>query len=184
MGYVSLACFFMPSVDVGHGKSYAMPKDGNSATKMASILVREEMVCMQADFLDAHERHWSDAEHLFQAQRWANADHLYGMAAECGLKLLMIALGMAYDEMHNRPTKHEDRVHANKVWLRYESYRSGNVSAIGLALSAQNPFADWDVSDRYAAQRNFNRSYVLPHQRGAQAVCDLLKEARREGILG
>ncbi|WHF34964.1 hypothetical protein [Aeromonas salmonicida] len=44
---------------------------------------------MQADFLDAHARHWDDAESLLQAQRWANADHLYGMAAECGLKQLM-----------------------------------------------------------------------------------------------
>jgi mRNA interferase MazF len=35
---------------------------------------------MQADFLDAHERHISDADLLSLAQRWANADHLYGIA--------------------------------------------------------------------------------------------------------
>jgi len=40
------------------------------------------------DFLDAHERHWEDAELLFGNRRWANADHLYGLAAECGLKAL------------------------------------------------------------------------------------------------
>ena len=44
---------------------------------------------MKADFLDAHQRHWDDAEHLLQAQRWANADHLYGFAAECGLKAVV-----------------------------------------------------------------------------------------------
>lgn len=43
---------------------------------------------MQSDFLDAHNRHWQDAEQLFEAQRWANADQLFGMAAECGLKSL------------------------------------------------------------------------------------------------
>ncbi len=43
---------------------------------------------MQADFLDAHERHWQDAELLLTNQRLANADHLYGMSAECGLKRL------------------------------------------------------------------------------------------------
>lgn len=41
------------------------------------------------DFVDAHERHWRDAELLWQHQRWANADQLYGLSAECGLKALM-----------------------------------------------------------------------------------------------
>lgn len=58
---------------------------------------------MQADYLDAHERHWEDAEHLFQSGRWANADHLYGLAAECGLKKLMLAFGMSYDTSRDRP---------------------------------------------------------------------------------
>jgi hypothetical protein len=40
---------------------------------------------MNADFLDAHYRHWQDAELLFGRGRLANADHLYGLAAECGL---------------------------------------------------------------------------------------------------
>jgi len=44
---------------------------------------------MTADFLDAHERHWTDAEILFAQGRFANADHLYGLSAECGLKWLM-----------------------------------------------------------------------------------------------
>lgn len=34
---------------------------------------------MLQDFLDAHQRHWSDAEPLFEAARWAGADHLYGI---------------------------------------------------------------------------------------------------------
>lgn len=49
---------------------------------------------MQVDFLDAHFRHWEDVEQLFQQHRLANADHLYGLAAECGLKRLMMVFGM------------------------------------------------------------------------------------------
>lgn len=45
---------------------------------------------MNTDYLDAHERHWDDAELLKATARHANADHLYGMSAECGLKCLMI----------------------------------------------------------------------------------------------
>ena len=41
------------------------------------------------DFLDAMDRHWRDAELLRSSERLANADHLYGLSAECGLKALL-----------------------------------------------------------------------------------------------
>ena len=47
-----------------------------------------------ADFHDAHLRHWQDAELLFRHDRWANADQLYGLSAECGLKAVMRLLEM------------------------------------------------------------------------------------------
>ncbi len=47
-----------------------------------------------ADFLDAHHRHRADAELLFEHDRWANADRLYGFSAECSLKAVMTTLGM------------------------------------------------------------------------------------------
>lgn len=50
-----------------------------------------------ADFLDAHRRHWCDAELLFNDSRWANADQMYGFSAECGLKAVMKGLGMQVD---------------------------------------------------------------------------------------
>jgi len=49
---------------------------------------------MPVDFYDACKRHWNDAEHLFDQKRLANADHLFGLAAECALKAVMVALGM------------------------------------------------------------------------------------------
>lgn len=39
---------------------------------------------MPVDFRDAADRHFTDAGLLSQARRLANADHLYGVAAECG----------------------------------------------------------------------------------------------------
>ena len=138
---------------------------------------------MQADFLDAHKRHWDDAERLFQAQRWANADHLYGMAAECGLKQLMLAFGMQYDTTKDRPANGQDRVHANGSWVRFESYRSGHAQGTGYALSPNNPFSDWDVSDRYAHQSNFDQARVQGHQAGTQAVRSLIAKAQHEGLL-
>lgn len=138
---------------------------------------------MQADFLNAHERHWVDAEYLFQAQRWANADHLYGLAAECGLKRLMLAFGMPYDATRDRPDKSQDRTHANGIWARFESYRCGHHQGTGYALTTSDPFADWDVAQRYAHQANFDQARVLAHQSGADSVRKLIKKAQKEGLI-
>lgn len=138
---------------------------------------------MQADFFDSHERHWHDAERLFAAERYANADHLYGMAAECGLKRLMVRFGMAVDPVTGSPTDRKDWRHANDIWARFESYRSGKVEGIDYGLPTPNPFDNWDAADRYAHQSNFNEAGVRLHQAGAAAICKLIKKAQLEGLL-
>ena len=138
---------------------------------------------MQADFLDAHERHWGDGERLFQAQRWANADYLYGMAAECGLKRLMLAFGMPYDTPKDRPDNESDRKHADGIWARFESYRCGHHQGALYVLPSPNPFGNWNVSQRYAHQSNFDKPCAQSHQSGAKAVRGLIKMARKEGLI-
>lgn len=138
---------------------------------------------MQADFLDAHERHWNDAGALFQAQRWANADHLYGLAAECGLKQLMMRFGMAVDSSTGSPIDRKDWRHVNNIWARFESYRSGKLEGIDYGLPMPNPFGDWDVSDRYAHQSNFDQARAQSRQAGAMVICRLVKKAQREGLI-
>ena len=138
---------------------------------------------MKADFLDAHQRHWDDAERLFNAQRWANADHLYGLAAECGLKRLMLAFGMPFDANKDEPANRNDRVHANHIWARLESYRNGYAQSTEYLLPTKNPFDDWHVSDRYAHQASFDETRAQAHLAGATIVYDLIKQAQREGLL-
>lgn len=138
---------------------------------------------MQADFLDAHKRHWDDAERLFAKGRYANAGHLYGIAAECGLKRLMVRFGMMVNPTTGSPTAREDRSHVNRVWDRFESYRSGKLEGVDYGLPIPNPFDNWDVSDRYAHQSNFNPADVQLHQAGAAVICELIKKAQREGLL-
>ena len=136
---------------------------------------------MNADFLDANDRHWQDAETLFVVGRFANADHLYGLSAECGLKRLMMAFGMNID-LYGKPADKNDLVHVDKIWVRYESYRSGR-SAANYILPASNQFGDWDVSQRYAKQSEFNKAYVESHREGADFVRNLIKKAKTEGLL-
>jgi len=93
------------------------------------------------DYLDAMERHWLDAEDLFQRTdpRLANADQLYGLSAECGLKALMRKWGMDLNS-NNAPTDARDRKHADLIWDRYGTYRQGRFTT--LALPPTNPFDD------------------------------------------
>jgi hypothetical protein len=137
---------------------------------------------VNADFLDAHRRHLRDADALFTASRWANADHLYGMAAECGLKRLMMAFGMETDNQ-GTPKNRRDWIHAEKVWARYDAYRSGHVEGLQYGLPPTNPFNDWSASQRYAPEQYFDPVRVEPHRIGAHAVADCVKNAERAGLL-
>lgn len=137
---------------------------------------------MLADFLDAHERHWTDAEGLFAAERFANADHLYGMATECGLKRLMMRFGMTVDEKGN-PTKRQDWKHVKDIWARFETYRSGKVEGVDYGLPTPSPFDNCSVDDRYAHQSHFDKVRVQSHQTGARTVRNLVAKAQREGLI-
>lgn len=142
---------------------------------------------MQADFFDAHYRHREDANYLHEASLLANADHLYGLSAECGLKRLMMAFGMGVDSATGTPTDRADRVHAaengrDDIWVRYETYRSGHQAA-NYQLGANNPFDDWNVSQRYAHRSNFDATRVEAHQQGAEKVHGLIKKAILEGLV-
>lgn len=145
--------------------------------------LNSEQTPLKTDFLDAHMRHWDDAELLFNETRWANADHLYGLAVECGLKRLMIAFGMIIDPATGSPQSRDDRVHANHVWARYESYRSGYHDGINYPLPAANPFQNWDISQRYAHQSGFTRVVAECHRSGARSIHDLITKAILEGII-
>ncbi len=136
---------------------------------------------MNPDFGDAHQRHWDDAETLFDKQRWANADHLYGLAAECGLKTLMTCFGMHVDVAGNPQNRH-DKVHIDKLWLRYTTYLSGKWSK-HFSLPKNAPFSDWCVDQRYAAQAHFDQLRIGKHKNGANAVRRLLREAQRKRLI-
>ena len=132
------------------------------------------------DFLDAHQRHWHDAELLLQHQRWANADQLYGLVAECGLKRLMQAFGMPMQ--NGVPKKSEDRVHANDAWDRYESYQS-RTEGVSYPLPANNPFDNWHISQRYAVTSAIDSTRAQTHQNGAWQICLLIQQATQDGLL-
>lgn len=137
---------------------------------------------MNADFLDAHNRHMDDGELLYQESRLANADQFYGFAAECGLKKLMSVFGM-FVTTDGSPTNRVDRVHADEIWARYETYRSTSVHGANYALPSSYSFQNWRASQRYVNRNDILRQNVEAHRAAAGAIRALVKQAQLEGLI-
>ena len=124
------------------------------------------------DYLDAHERHWMDAELLYHNQRWANADHLYGISVECGIKALMEAQGM------NVP-----RQHLPTIAQHVQSFQFGQQGrhARIYQLPNLNAFNGWNMSQRYWNQAHINRWLVQQRRQQAEQMHNIITQARRDG---
>ena len=140
-----------------------------------------------ADFLDAHRRHWCDAELLFNSSRWANADQMYGFSAECGLKAVMKKLGMRVDATTGAPAEDEHRKHVQELWPIFVTFANGRGGAQWVPylgqVPAQNPFANWSHHDRYAHRGWFAQGDVAPHQAAARAILNMVQSAAQAGLL-
>lgn len=136
---------------------------------------------MSVDFADAASRHWKDAELLHQHRRWPNADQLYGLAAECGLKAVMQGLGMALTP-DGRPQQDEHRVHIDNLWSTFSDFASGANEAVYAALLTQpSPFADWSIHQRYWSSNAVTPNRASSHRAGAQKVRQVLNKAQLDG---
>ena len=122
-----------------------------------------------ADFPNAHVRHWRDAEYLFDAGRWANADQLYGLSAECGLKAVMVADGLPVDALGSPRDNYKE--HVNILWDIFHTFVQGRRTGHLLGhLPQSNPFTSWRVANRYANDVHFDRTTVASHRTAARRV--------------
>ena len=134
------------------------------------------------NFAAAHHRHWDDAQLLFRNDRWANADQLYGLCAECGLKAVMRRSDMPVGLL-GIPDE-EYRRHVSGLWPQFAIFVRGRIGARYLPLLPhQNPFTDWSISDRYASSHHFNRARVDSHRKAARKVCQMIHSAKMDGYL-
>ena len=125
-----------------------------------------------ADFTDAHQRHWEDAELLFKHECWANADHLYGLSAECGLKAVMEASGMQIDETGMPPPEY--REHVCKLWPRFVDFME-TAGELWDKFPDGEPFDDWSHHDRYAHRECFRSGHVRRHRDAAEQIYHMVK---------
>jgi hypothetical protein len=114
------------------------------------------------DYETAATRHLSDAEHLRQSTRLDNADQLYGLSAECALKVALVRAGVVLT------TTPGLRKHVDSLWdLAGIHLRGRHVAAVAAVLKLPNPFADWSVNQRYYTSGHVAEPVLLPHRKAA-----------------
>lgn len=134
-----------------------------------------------ADFKDSNRRHWEDAELLFGHARCANADHLYGFSAECGLKAIMQKLGMKVDST-GKPKSLDHRKHVQDLWSIFKSFAQTRQGGWYLGrLPEGSPFNNWSHHDRYAHRSDIKETDLATHRIAAQGVRRLINRAEYEG---
>ena len=120
------------------------------------------MTAPAEDFADAHVRHWEDAEFLFDNGRWPNADHLYGVSAECGLKTIIESFGI--------PIKPDSDYwsHVNKLWPKFRTLVK-NRNEMQYVMT-DDPFSNWLIGDRYTDGSHIDRKTAIRHREAAALI--------------
>lgn len=136
---------------------------------------------MSNDFRDASERHFADANLLRHEGRNANADHLYGLSAECSLKAIMEALGMKIK--NGIPDDKGHKVHMPELWAAFQSFAQGRLAArYQEPLDHDNPFADWIVDQRYWALNSITVTALANHEAAADCCRMSLETLVLDGV--
>jgi hypothetical protein len=138
---------------------------------------------MPADYCDAAYRHVADAALLLDQKRLPNADHLYGLGAECALKAVMVALSAPSQDGDLQERPH--RQHIDKLWSEYQSFVSGRSASrylTPLRTVPQEPFSDWRIDQRYLHRTEVSSATTLTtHAKAAKACLVALERAITDG---
>ncbi len=129
------------------------------------------------NYAEATGRHLSDAGVLQNVGRNENADQLYGIAAECALKAVMVCFGLPIDAHGN--VERPYRTHNPAVWRQYMTFCANRIS--NRYPISDDPFHDWDVNQRYHAGGGVSSASVVAHSVAAKAAARLIDEVRLDG---
>lgn len=141
------------------------------------------MSTFRISYAAAADRHFRDGEFLQRDKRFENADQLLGVAAECALKAIMVGLGAPANQAGELSTKSQ-RVHINELWGEFVSFaRNTTGTRILSKLPPGEPFGDWGIEQRYAADGLVGTRETGQHQSVTKRVMAALERAREEGIV-
>lgn len=133
-------------------------------------------------FYNAFSRHDTDADLLLESGRWANADHHYGLAAECALKALLLQQGIPPNngDMPSGQQYRPYRAHINLLWNSYQSFMQ---TRSAYTIPATNPFQDWDIAQRYAPEKEITEPATRNHAAAVGTLKQVIRQAILDGVL-
>jgi len=137
---------------------------------------------MPADFRDSADRHYEDANYMFDDGRWASADEFYGISAECALKAVMLSLGMGI-RPDGKPSERQHVAHIDKLWdvfITFANSRSATHYS-DMLDSETNPFMDWDVSGRYEHRSSITEATTRAHRNASEKTLVVISYAVLDG---
>jgi hypothetical protein len=127
------------------------------------------------DYPNAAMRHLRDANQLHDLQRFANASHLYGFAAECALKAIA---QRAFKPAQQRSIHgHIPAVFSELATLN----KCGQDQYLSKAVARVQPFFSyWAVCQRYAPEgaTAFAPKTVGEQRDGAHHACKLMRQVK------
>lgn len=142
----------------------------------------------RVNYAQSARRHFADAEWLLQSERAGNAGHLFGFAAESGIKALLIACGVPADADGGIPRKHPFREHvsvlADRLVTDGHLVPDGRFGSVYMAmLGSRGNFKDWCVDHRYWADAALPAASLAGWRVAAAEIMTMLDRASQDGVL-
>jgi hypothetical protein len=123
------------------------------------------------DFHNSAHRHYRCGDILCDRSEHAEADHLYGLAAECALKRILEQAGLRKNDGKDL------KVHVNKLWSETISRLADQKYTLLISyLSQGNKFSDWDISRRYHPDKTITEDVMSKHKLSANVIFRFLSE--------
>ncbi len=127
-------------------------------------------------YAKAAERHLRDAEFLLKNQRNANADQLYGLAAECMIKALWIAHDPRDEQDLKNNKKFRSHMDQGRLLANFqaslEEIRKGNLLS---TLPDDCPYDDWSIHQRYCSDDDLKIDNFRKRRRWTIRLCKILR---------
>jgi len=150
----------------------------------------------QVNYAEAARRHLHDAETLYMRGRHANAGQLFGFAAECGLKAMLMACkvpagpdgGLPQSHPTEPGRRHPLREHVPRLMDRIAQHghliRDGASATRYLAgLPGLIGFTNWSIEHRYWRECALPLASVADWRAAAVEVGTMLDEVKQDGVL-
>lgn len=144
----------------------------------------------------AARRHMGDAEALFTTGRHVNAGQLYGFAAECGLKAMLLACGVAPSTDGGIPGKNPANPKEPHPLRQHMPSLTGRIATFGqlipdgaqatkymAAVPSLVHFNDWSVDHRYWRDAALPLASLPNWRAAAQEIVAMLDQAKQDGVL-